>query len=742
MLGPALMDSAFEGQVTSSDLIAKDEHRGVVVRTMQYLFQQAPEAQIFLSYVQIYQERCYDLLQPPNVPSKPLKVREDPQKKPGQNVNVFVEDLSEVRVGNLEECLEYLMAGFGNVALRSTHYNEQSSRAHCILTLTLRQQLPDQRIRESKLRLVDLAGNERWVIHGPQISPQHARELATINKSLHILGSCLQTLSQPVTTNRRGQELVKHVPYRDSTLTQLLRDSLAGNSYTLMICTICCSILYQMQTLSTLRFADRVKRVKMRATICDTVDPAEQQQQIQAEVEYLRSAVSGAASGNVQELKQKVSELRKACLGLEGENRVLREQIAELEKQPVPMKSTMKKAAARVRRANSEPSLPTPDPWFDHEDLGDLQAIYYRSHDDLGSRMAGSCPKGHRLDSLGSIAHPLPAAANAAYFEWHCDRPGCRGSSRQLDLGRFHCSLCQHDLCQVCYDQLVGKSYSKVDVHAHRARRKPPANSPPSPVARARVEGVERRPEPERRQPRPAFRAAPAPARSAPAPPPGKSAPSRTPRGPEEPKGPEKPPYILRLEESARAFARAERSAAQRPTPRSAAHGGTAPASGASIGSASTASTTPESVRKRVKGRRDGRAPQSERNSSSLPPVHARTPLREIPNSERGVRRKEPDSYYYRHPDIPLRDAIFLPALEEDWQGQRASPHKASSPQLWTRAPAPAAPAAPTALAPQAPAAPAAGGGSRKPLALKVPDAVDMRTLLGELDAKHAMQEP
>eukprot|EP00913_Durusdinium_trenchii_P007321 g6882.t1 len=481
-----------------------------------------------------------------------------------------------------QECLEYLMAGFGNVALRSTHYNEQSSRAHCILTLTLRQQLPDQRIRESKLRLVDLAGNERWVIHGPQISPQHARELATINKSLHILGSCLQihgkiigeenmmgayTHAYPgMTTNRRGQELVKHVPYRDSTLTQLLRDSLAGNSYTLMICTICCSILYQMQTLSTLRFADRVKRVKMRATICDTVDPAEQQQQIQAEVEYLRSAVSGAASGNVQdgadrlargfrergrlasglgccgELKQKVSELRKACLGLEGENRVLREQIAELEKQPVPMKSTMKKAAARVRRANSEPSLPTPDPWFDHEDLGDLQAIYYRSHDDLGSRMAGSCPKGHRLDSLGSIAHPLPAAANAAYFEWHCDRPGCRGSSRQLDLGRFHCSLCQHDLCQVCYDQLVGKSYSKVDVHAHRARRKPPANSPPSPVARARVEGVERRPEPERRQPRPAFRAAPAPARSAPAPPPGKSAPSRTPRGPEEPKGPEKPP--------------------------------------------------------------------------------------------------------------------------------------------------------------------------------------------------------
>ena len=60
-----------------------------------------------------------------------------------------------------QECLDYLILGFANVAFRSTNYNEQSSRAHCILTLTVQQQLGD-RVRESKVRLVDLAGNERW----------------------------------------------------------------------------------------------------------------------------------------------------------------------------------------------------------------------------------------------------------------------------------------------------------------------------------------------------------------------------------------------------------------------------------------------------------------------------------------------------------------------------------------------------------------------------------------------------
>ena len=71
--------------------------------------------------------------------------------------------------------------------------------------------------------------------------------------------------------------------------------------------------------------------------------------------------------------------------------------------------------AARVRRSASEPSLPTPDPWFAEEDL---QEVGYRSHDDLGSRMAGRCPKGHILEGLGSIA--APKGPRAARYKMLC----------------------------------------------------------------------------------------------------------------------------------------------------------------------------------------------------------------------------------------------------------------------------------------------------------------------------------
>eukprot|EP00435_Cladocopium_sp_Y103_P000032 s5267_g1.t1 len=102
MLGPTLMESAFEGTAPpTSSHIGKDDNRGVVVRVMQQIFKQVPEARVSLNYVQVYQERCYDLLQPAS--TKPLRVREDCQKKPGQNVNVFLEDLTEVIVTNVED---------------------------------------------------------------------------------------------------------------------------------------------------------------------------------------------------------------------------------------------------------------------------------------------------------------------------------------------------------------------------------------------------------------------------------------------------------------------------------------------------------------------------------------------------------------------------------------------------------------------------------------------------------------
>merc|ERR1719160_140915 len=103
-------------------------------------------------------------------------------------------------------------------------YNEQSSRSHAVLTFTIEQTMSSGgMVRRSKMHLVDLAGNEKWDINGPKMSQAHTDELTTINKSLSALGNCVQALSQ----QEKGPGS-SHIPFRDSKLTLLLRDSLAG----------------------------------------------------------------------------------------------------------------------------------------------------------------------------------------------------------------------------------------------------------------------------------------------------------------------------------------------------------------------------------------------------------------------------------------------------------------------------------------------------------------------------------
>eukprot|EP00930_Biecheleria_cincta_P019140 TRINITY_DN14698_c0_g1_i3.p1 TRINITY_DN14698_c0_g1~~TRINITY_DN14698_c0_g1_i3.p1 ORF type:complete len:1062 (+),score=139.30 TRINITY_DN14698_c0_g1_i3:111-3296(+) len=552
MLGPNLMESAFEGESAPSVASIRDSaQRGLMPRVIESILDRVGNregAHVTLSYIQIYQERCYDLLQPATA-ARPLRIREERDSNPRHSSNagsVYLEGLTEWPVQSSDECIEKLLYGFSNVAFRATNYNEQSSRAHCVLTLTVQQRVKtDQGVimRESKVRLVDLAGNERWDTMGPGMDRQHARELTAINKSLHVLGNCIQVLSHPPPVSKRdGQPVDRHVPYRDSALTLLLRDSLSGNSFSVMLCTICSSTLYQVQTLCTLRFADRAKRVKMKAQVCDTSDSKVMLQQTQSEIEYLRAMVAQQTDSASQELKKRIAELQQGYSNLEGENRALRDQIAEMMKQhhqeqeakAKPWES--RRSQQPFRRVCSEPALPQVaflelseenylHPVGDSVDSSAgaatwsaeaLSALHRgrsvsfldenrraermsasritaaalqtqegsnrhtvfapraaqhprpssrpRSNSSAGSVQGylnsevGCCPQGHKLTCLGSGLHPLPAAAAAAYSEWHCDSTGCAGSSaRTPDLARFHCAECQHDLCQRCLERLLEK---------------------------------------------------------------------------------------------------------------------------------------------------------------------------------------------------------------------------------------------------------------------------------------------
>merc|ERR1719316_1979628 len=135
------------------------------------IFEQAQgEVRVAMSYLQIYQERVFDLLQPAQY-AENLKLRDDASKPGG----VVVEGLTEAPCRSVGELHTMLLYGSQNRAFRSTMYNEQSSRSHAVLTLHI-EQITDAAsgtIRCSKLHLVDLAGNEKWDINGPKMTKDH-----------------------------------------------------------------------------------------------------------------------------------------------------------------------------------------------------------------------------------------------------------------------------------------------------------------------------------------------------------------------------------------------------------------------------------------------------------------------------------------------------------------------------------------------------------------------------------------
>lgn len=148
----------------------------------------------------------------------------------------------------------------------STNMNDTSSRSHAIFTITFVQAgyhdgMPSETV--SKIHLVDLAGSERATATGA--TGQRLKEGAHINKSLVTLGSVISALAEQ--TNPTNSKRIFHVPYRDSILTWLLKDSLGGNSKTIMIAAISPAECNYGETLSTLRYANRAKNIVNKPTI-------------------------------------------------------------------------------------------------------------------------------------------------------------------------------------------------------------------------------------------------------------------------------------------------------------------------------------------------------------------------------------------------------------------------------------------------------------------------------------------
>ena len=307
-LGKPLLDNAFQGYNNcifaygqtgsgkSYSMMGYGEEAGVIPRICQSMFQRINEYQdkdanlkytVEVSYLEIYNERVRDLLNPANKGN--LKVREHPSTGP------YVEDLAKLAVRSFEE-IEHLMDE-GNKArtVAATSMNETSSRSHAVFTLTVTQKRHDIETKMAgekvaKISLVDLAGSERATSTGA--TGARLKEGAEINRSLSTLGRVIAALADLSTGKKRNMSMV---PYRDSVLTWLLKDSLGGNSMTAMIAAISPADINFEETLSTLRYADSAKRIKNHAVVNE--DPnARMIRELKEELAQLRSKLSGGAT--------------------------------------------------------------------------------------------------------------------------------------------------------------------------------------------------------------------------------------------------------------------------------------------------------------------------------------------------------------------------------------------------------------------------------------------------------------
>ena len=280
------------------------------------------------SHLEIYNESIKDLLAPPQ--QGYLKVREHPQK------GIFVSGLTVVRVTKFEDVMSLIAVGDKNRSVAVTNINAHSSRSHAICTITVCQRtrnaqkkndLPTSALQQkvARLHLVDLAGSERVALSGA--TGTRLKEAGNINKSLSVLGDVIKSLG-----DSRTQKT--HIPYRNSTLTMILKDSLGGNSHVFMLATISPSSSDYEETVSTLKFAERAKRVRLRVEanvtsglLASDQSAVELVPLLQAEVAKLRQLL---------QKQQEESSAKKSVLEKEGQTQVMLEmkmRVRDLEQQ-------------------------------------------------------------------------------------------------------------------------------------------------------------------------------------------------------------------------------------------------------------------------------------------------------------------------------------------------------------------------------------------------------------------------
>ena len=242
------------GHESILDSLSEDKNNdlyGIIPRAVFQIFNILKEFtrngtkwKLTLSYIEIYNEKIKCLLSKKDG----LKIREDPHD------GFIIPEKETIDCRSPSNVFEGIKLANKNRATGATNQNEHSSRSHAILQLQLIYNSIDGQVRKSFLSLVDLAGSERIAKTGAE--GQRLKEAQKINQSLTTLGMVIMALTTPGT---------KHVPFRNSKLTLILKDSLGGSSKTTLLCTASRLKRHSEESIQTLYFASRAKTIKTHA---------------------------------------------------------------------------------------------------------------------------------------------------------------------------------------------------------------------------------------------------------------------------------------------------------------------------------------------------------------------------------------------------------------------------------------------------------------------------------------------
>lgn len=448
---------------TLSGGTARYEDRGIVPRALSMIFERVEKIgaeenakfTVEVSYVEIYMEQGYDLLattlderesakrgyaRKSEIPLPKIRLLED------EHGRTHAMDLTSHAVASEAEALDLLFVGDTNRAVAETPLNMASSRSHCIFTVVItRRSRGADTVRRAKLNLVDLAGSER--VNKSRVDGATLQEAKYINVSLHFLEQVIVALQERADGNGHV-----HVPYRNSLMTTLLRDSLGGNCQTIMIATASADEDAFDESVSTCRFAQRVGKISNQVFVNEELDVdvliarlKEENKRLRLELALLRRAESSddaealgleLAAGELESLRASVRryvddddhvlECGSSVAKIRAVQEILRDMCRVAERAPREATETDHRDAttsAEDESANANDTAPAPTtaPPRDDSNASDETTFDHFCRD--VSRVAPELRRGAaRLKSLTADARSLAREMNALKHKVNVDR--------------------------------------------------------------------------------------------------------------------------------------------------------------------------------------------------------------------------------------------------------------------------------------------------------------------------------